>query len=133
MRKLARQIIAKELPRRSLSQSEPAYAALRVCSKLQGPLTAYAGAVGYRSLLRRALSLTRTENQWLATLEVSDAGAIVVPANSDATWNAAETAEGGEALVAQLLQLLEIFIGEALTLRLVHEVWPTVTSKTSNS
>lgn len=33
-------------------------------------------------------------------------------------------AEGGEALVAQVLELLATFIGEALTWRLVQQIWP---------
>lgn len=35
-----------------------------------------------------------------------------------------EDADGGVSLVAQLLGLFVIFIGEALTLRLVRDVWP---------
>jgi hypothetical protein len=35
-----------------------------------------------------------------------------------------EAVQGGTALIAQLLGLLVTFIGEALTLRLVQNVWP---------
>ena len=36
----------------------------------------------------------------------------------------AEIAEGEAVLVAQLIGLLVTFIGEALTLHLLHEAWP---------
>jgi hypothetical protein len=37
-----------------------------------------------------------------------------------------KAAKAGMAVVTQLLGLLITFIGEALTLRLVHDVWPNV-------
>jgi hypothetical protein len=37
-----------------------------------------------------------------------------------------DAAEGGVALLAQLLELLATFIGENLTRRLMREIWPAV-------
>ena len=37
-----------------------------------------------------------------------------------------EIAEGEVALVSQLLGLLVTFIGPALTLRLLHDIWPNM-------
>ena len=39
---------------------------------------------------------------------------------------AVDEAEGGAALLAELLGLLVLFIGPSLTLRLVREAWPEV-------
>lgn len=33
--------------------------------------------------------------------------------------------EAGKVLVAQLLGLLFTFVGETLTLRLIHDIWPS--------
>lgn len=130
MRKLARQLIARERARSSSPPSESDYPALRICEELRIPLTAYAGAIGFRSLLRRALNLARAEEPRLTALMVDDTGVIVVPEDFQAAHPPSVAAPIGEALVVHLLLLLEIFIGAALTLRLVHEVWPTVAAKT---
>jgi hypothetical protein len=54
-------------------------------------------------------------------------GAVVLPSpETEAKVNSREAAKGGLALVASLLELLATFIGEALTLRLVQQVWPRV-------
>jgi hypothetical protein len=44
-----------------------------------------------------------------------------------------ETAIGGAVLVAQLLGLLFTFIGQALTLRLVRDLWPDAPFEGINS
>ena len=128
----ARRIIDKELPR-GPSPGSRGRAAFRVCEKLREPLTAYAGAIGFRSLLRRALSLARAQEPWLVALQVNDAGVVIFPADFEPALDTKAAARAGEALVGQLLQLLETFIGEALTLRLLHEVWPTAATKGSKT
>jgi len=35
-----------------------------------------------------------------------------------------QSADGSEVLLAHLIGLLEAFIGEILTLRLIHDLWP---------
>jgi hypothetical protein len=42
----------------------------------------------------------------------------------DALPNDGETAEVGLLLIAQLLELLGVFVGEHLVLRLLSDVWP---------
>jgi hypothetical protein len=128
----ARRIIDKELPR-GPSPGSRGRAAFRACEQLREPLTAYAGAIGFRSLLRRALSLARAEEPWLVALQVNDAGVVIFPANFESALDSKAAARAGEALVEQLLQLLETFIGQALTLRLVYEVWPTAVAKASKT
>jgi hypothetical protein len=41
--------------------------------------------------------------------------------------------DGGVILIAQLLGLLQIFLGEAMTLSLVRNVWPDAALHESNS
>jgi hypothetical protein len=79
------------------------------------------------------MSLARAEHPVLAAFGVNDDGALSFPADFETAPDTKATAEAGEALVSQLLQLLETFIGETLTLRLVHEVWPAATAPVSKS
>jgi hypothetical protein len=44
-----------------------------------------------------------------------------------------QAAEGGVILLARLLSLLLIFLGETLTLRLVRDVWPEAAFDDRNS
>jgi hypothetical protein len=95
-------------------------AAFRVCEKLRRPLTTLAGAAGFHSLLLRALTLAKREAPSLGALQVNAAGSLEgIEPN---LYN--QDAEGGALLVAHLIGLLFTFIGEPLTLRLMHDVWP---------
>jgi hypothetical protein len=94
--------------------------AFRVCEKLRRPLTALAGAAGFHSLLSRALTLAKREAPGLGTLQVKADGEL-----EDAGANgSSRDAEEGTFLAANLIALLFSFIGETLTLRLMHDVWP---------
>ena len=123
MRNLARSLISAE--RRA---DEPAdtdgEAAVRVCAKLRDSLSALAGAVGFRTLLTRALGIARAEVPSLANLHVGADGLLSRTGEMDDR----EAAQGGVALVAHLLELLATFIGEALTRRLVQQTWPRTAS-----
>jgi hypothetical protein len=130
MQDLAGRLIARET-RRGAAATE-FDAAFRVCEKLRRPLSDYAGAGGFRSLLRRALGLAKAEEPWLGAWEVRPDGSIgISPTGS--TIEPVEAARGSTLLVAKLLELLVTFIGETLTLRLVHDVWPKVAAKGSKS
>jgi hypothetical protein len=91
---------------------------------LRESLSVLAGARGFRTLLARALALAKTEAAWLGQLEVSATGALVYPAELERELEPKEAAKGAAALVAQVLELLATFIGEALTQRLVQQIWP---------
>jgi len=94
---------------------------------LRGPLTKLAGTVGFASLLSRALMIAQRQAPALAKWHVGADG--VLEGFSDAP--AAEaTRQGGMILLSELLSLLVTFIGEPLTLRLMHEAWPKLTLKT---
>ena len=96
----------------------------RVCDKLRRPLTTLAGAAGFRSLLARALTLAKQESPVIAAWEV----------NSDGSLQGlnGEAAQSGAVLIAQLIGLMITFIGESLTLRLLHDVWPDLPSPETN-
>lgn len=87
----------------------------RVCDKLRRPLTTLAGAAGFRSLLARALTLAKQESPALGAWEVKSDGSL-------AGMNG-EAALSGAVLIAHLIGLMMTFIGESLTMRLVHDVW----------
>ncbi|HEX5453228.1 MAG TPA: hypothetical protein VFX06_05495 [Stellaceae bacterium] len=81
-----------------------------------------AGVAGFRSLLSRALALADGEIRWLKAVHVDANGSL--EGLDEAQLSDAEIAEGEAVLVAHLLGLLVTFIGEALTLHLLHEAWP---------
>jgi hypothetical protein len=111
--------------------SEPAESApSRVFEKLRRPLCALAGVAGFRSLLSRALTLAKAEAPSLRTVEIAADGSLQgleqlgpqIDKNKD--QDRANANEGGAILIAQLLGLLLTFIGEAVTLRMLQDVWP---------
>ena len=122
MRGLARRLLAVEAASQSAAGS-PVHDGVRICEKLQITVTRFAGSDGFASLLRRALALARAENPSLQTVKVKPDGSLegrealaVVAANGGT--------EGVVAVIAHLLGLLETFVGEPFTLRLVRETWP---------
>ncbi len=95
---------------------------MQVCEKLQTSVTKFAGSAGFNSLLRRALALARAEVPSLQSLEVGLDGSLK---GCEALAVAADAApDGTVAIIAHLLGLLETFVGEPFTLRLVRETWP---------
>ena len=102
--------------------SEPTkFAAFSVCETLRQPLYALAGEAGFRSLLSRALTLARAEAPSLSAVQVAADGSLQ---GLDELEPKDQIEEGGVILIAQLIGLLLTFIGEALTLRMVQNVWP---------
>jgi hypothetical protein len=97
-----------------------------VPEKLRPHLVALMGNGGFQALLARALALAKTEVPWLRSVHVNASGSMEGLGELQTQLVPAEFLEGGVVLLAQLLGLLAVFIGENLTLRLVHEVWPKV-------
>ena len=121
-RDLARRLLAVE----AASKSAPgvhAHEATRVCDKLRIALTRFAGSDGFMSLLRRALALARADFPSLETVKLKPDGSLegLEVLAVDATNGGPDAAV---AVIAHLLGLLETFIGEPLTLRLVRDAWP---------
>jgi hypothetical protein len=125
MRHFAKRIIVYET---KANKSAPAKTStpFPVPEKLRPHLAQLMGEGGFRALLSRSLALASAEVPWLRALRVNSEGALEgweepsVPPRSD------ELFEARVVLLAQLLGLLATFIGENLTLGLVHRVWPKV-------
>ncbi len=91
-------------------------AGFRACDKLRRPLSTLLGTLGYRALVLRALTLARRESSQLESVRVKEDGSLdkIEPTSAVA----------GTVLTEQLIGLLLSFVGEAITLRLLHDVWP---------
>jgi len=113
--------------------SEKTDATFRVCGRLRNSLSTLAGAAGYRSLISRALTLAMKEAPSLEKVQVKADGSLEWAGTVDLQQAIDETAIGGAVLVAQLLGLLFTFIGQALTLRLVRDLWPDAPFEGINS
>jgi hypothetical protein len=122
--------LMRDLSRRLLAASQTAsdshvHEATVVSEKLRIPLTRFAGAEGFASLLRRALVLAGAEMPSLQSLKVGPEGRLEgFEQLAAATGTAAGGSEAAVAITAHLLSLLSTFIGEPLTLRLIREAWP---------
>ena len=108
-------------------------AAFRVCGKLGQSLSTLAGAAGYRSLISRALTLAMKEAPSLEKVRVKADGSLEWTGMVGLQQGMDEAAKGGAVLVAQLLALLFTFIGPALTLRLLRDLWPDTPFEGINS
>ena len=133
MRDLAQRLLACEA--NADGTSEPVGSTtLRVYEKLRESLGALAGAAGFQSLASRALTLARSEVPSLSAVQVAADGnlegmsAIEPPINAEKD----RVHEGGVILISRLLGLLRIFLGEALTMNLVRDVWPDAASDDGN-
>ena len=82
------------------------------------------GRIGFTALLSRALSLASAEVPWLRAAHVDSDGSLQGLNELEAQPDPEEIFEGSVVLLAQLLGLLAVFIGENLTLRLMRELWP---------
>lgn len=115
MRDLAERLVVFEAAQTVISDAD-SVATCRVCEKLRRPLSTLAGTAGFSALLTRSLTLARRESPALSTVRVDPDGSLV--------GLVGEAAQANPVLVAHLLDLLATFIGETLTMRLLHDVWP---------
>jgi hypothetical protein len=115
MRNIAKCLIAAE-------GTKPA--GFSVGEKLRANLATLMGNGGYHALLSRALALSQAEVSWLRTVHVNPDGTLAGVEEHRVQLDSDELSEGRVVLLAQLLGLLVAFIGENLTLRLLHEVCP---------
>ncbi|CAN5839953.1 hypothetical protein BH20PSE1_BH20PSE1_09270 [soil metagenome] len=123
MRDFAERLIAYEA-RENKSSETKTLAAFHVPEKLRPQLATLMGNTGFRALLSRALALANAEVPWLRAVHVKSDGSLEGLDKLEAQVDSEEISEGRVVLLAQLLGLLVAFIGENLTLWLVHEVWP---------
>jgi hypothetical protein len=96
--------------------------AFRVAEKLRRPLSRLTGTSGFRSLMARALSLAKTQSNSLSAVQIQPDGSL--EGMNELRDEDAE--EAGAMLIAYLLGLLNTFIGEQLTERLVQDEWPNL-------
>lgn len=131
---LARRILAAEaVAGQSSDPTEPA--AVLVYQKMRLHLSALTGVAGYQALLSRALTLAKAEAPSLGAVQVTADGNLQGLSELELQTEKDQAQEGEVILLAQLLGLILSFIGEALTLRLVHDVAPylTVITKSDTS
>ena len=123
MRDFAERLIAYET-RGIKSSGTKTPAAFQVCEKLRPHLATLMGSTGFHALLTRALAVANAEDPWLREVQVKADGSLTGWDAPEAPADAEKLAEASVVLLAQLLGLLEAFIGQNLTLRMLREVWP---------
>jgi len=99
---------------------------LCVYEKLRKSLCEFVGVAGFQSLATRALTLARSEVVSLSAARVTADGSIqgLGEIETQIDMDKDRAGDGGDILIARLLGLLRIFIGEALTLSLLRSAWP---------
>ncbi len=102
-------------------------AVVRACGKLGAVLGPLVGAIGFRTLLDRALTLAKAEAPGLRAVEVGADGILVRLGEGEPPSSSGKTSKGEILLIAHLLALLLVFLGEALTLGLLQDAWPKAT------
>jgi hypothetical protein len=125
MRDLARRLLAYEAD--AGKTLEPAESTtLRVYEKLRRCIGEFAGSAGFQSLANRALMLARLEVPSLSAVHVAADGILQGISEIEPPTNIERegVCDGGVILISQLLALLLTFLGQALTMNLVREVWP---------
>ena len=123
MRSIAKRLMASETPGNPPAEADPP-AAFRATDKLRPHLSMLMGGGGFQALLARALVLATAEAPWLTAVQVVADGELEGLTAAHSKLDATEFSEGELVLLAQLLGLLVAFIGPALTLRLITQIWP---------
>lgn len=140
-RDLAQRLLAYEAAAGKTSELEEA-AALRVYEKLRQRLGEFVGVAGFQSLAFRALSQAKSEAPSLWAVRVAADGSLqgleefrLQPGEFEPQLGSGkdQASEAGVALIARLLGLLLIFLGEALTLNLLRNAWPDEVFDNRNS
>jgi len=134
MRDLAHRLLTYEAG--AGKTSEPMeFATLRVYEKLRQSLSVFAGVAAFESLAFRALAQAKSEAPGLWAVQVAENGSLQGLGEFDPQVgiDKNQTGEDGVILLARLLNLLLIFLGETLTLRLVRDVWPEAAFDDRNS
>jgi hypothetical protein len=134
MRDLAHRLLAYETV--AGKTSEPSeFATLRVYEKLRQSLCVFAGIAAFESLAFRALTQAKSEAPGLWAVQVAEDGSLKGLGESEPQMDMDKDRAGEEGiiLIARLLGLLRIFLGEALTLSLLRNMWPGVAFDDRNS
>jgi hypothetical protein len=129
LRLLAERVLAQARHDDKSVKQPQAPAAFAACEKLRLHLVTLMGTSGFRALLSRACALASVEAPWLEQVQVRPDGSLEWPDKLADQGDRQKMTEGGVVLIAVLLSLLLAFIGENLTLRILHQVWPTLSIK----
>jgi hypothetical protein len=128
---LARRIVEHE----AAGSSDPAAmatAAETACRRLRNHLVDLLGSGGVSALIRRALHLAQREQPVLAGVTVSGEPPACLGglAESLAPSSDEEAAVAATAVVAHMLDLLVMLLGEELGMKPIRKLWPQATSVT---
>jgi hypothetical protein len=138
-RDMARRLLEYEAMAAKPSESAECVT-LRVYEKLRQSLVPFAGIAAFESLASRALTLAKPEAPSLGAVQITADGSIrglgefKPQMDDDRNQDDHNQAnERGVILIARLLGLLLIFLGEALTLSLLRVDWPSAVFNDHNS
>ena len=135
MRDLAARLLAYESDVGKSSERVES-AALRVYKKLRQSISAFAGAAAFQSFACRALSQVQSEVPHLWAVQVAEDGSLEGLDDLESQIDS-EHGFGGRGRNhsdrSDLLELLHIFLGEALTLSLLRDAWPGAAFDDRNS
>jgi len=125
MRDLAYRLLAYEDAAAETSEQRES-TILRVYEKLRRSLGEFVGAAGFQSLATRALTLAKPDAPNLSAVRISEDGSLLGLGEIEIQFdiNKDQAGDGGIILIARILGLLRIFLGEALTLSLLRNAWP---------
>jgi hypothetical protein len=135
---VARRLLIYESEGGNSSQPE-ASPSLRVYEKLRRTLSAFAGVAGFYSLASRALALAKSEAPALSAARVTEDGylqgfsEVEHPSDFDKGAGGEPAGEAGIILIARMLGLLHIFLGETLTASQLRVTWPGISLDEDNS
>jgi hypothetical protein len=132
MREFVNRVIEFEM-RNSGASAATTPVAFPICEKLRPQWANLMGTIGFRTLLSRALNIALQTAPWLRAVQVKADGSLEWSGELETPLDVTEMTEGSTALIAELLALLEGFIGEILALRLMHDAWPELARNDSDS
>ena len=132
MRDLAYRLLAFEAT--ADKTSEPVESAtLRVYEKLRQSLCALAGVAAFQSIAFRALTQAKSEAPGLWAVQIEADGSLqglgefgLQPDEFEPQLGSGkeQVSDGGLILIDHILDLLLIFLGEAITINLLRNAWP---------
>lgn len=124
-RDLARRLLVYE-ENKGENSEKTGSATMRVYEKLRGNLCVLAGVAGFQALASRALTLATSHVPGLSGVQVAADGKLQGMSDLEPPMKADEDriGEEGVILISSLLGLLLMFLGDALTMNLIQNVWP---------
>jgi len=117
----ARSLVAYEAEHDAIAgQPEPVSA--RVYEHLRHRLCSFAGVGAFQTLAFRALTLARSKSPGLSAVQVTTLGCLRGLSEVESHADKGQDGECGVLLIAQLLELVVTFLGEATTFCLIEDL-----------